>query len=299
MLNPAGGWYGSIDCNPARILDPEGYSPCPVERLHVALDELWAAVSKVCDPSCSLAEAKVTRLDYAVDFFGVARPGFYLLGLRPLHRSHGRRNVLYTDSRSGLPSALYLGGKRDKVVLYDRHIKADPPVPGGTMRLEVRAYRAWLKRYSGIRNYADITEDRVEELAENRFNWSMAGREVVDLETAVKRVVRAELSYHDRVNLLDHLISLAEGDASARCDRTRTKYERMAERLGIVLSPEALQDSILLGSGRLDFVRGVEVRTGPHPDDCPITWTRGRTKYVCRRCAYVRIDRQTRCRGQA
>jgi hypothetical protein len=193
----------TVEYNPSRVIDPYGHSLCPAEEVFPTVARIMNQLRGRVDLDAKVADILVTRLDVARDF-RVSDPQFFLTGLRPLHRSHGANPSLWFDERSGAASSLRVGTSRaangrrpDYVTLYDKHLKAGAPETQGILRWEMSG-RTWPERYGGIKTLAELTPERVQALARDRWSWSRMGDVVVGEDEPSTRPTRPSGSRRSR-----------------------------------------------------------------------------------------------------
>jgi hypothetical protein len=251
------GTWGKIECNPARLLDPEGASLCDVRSLPTALTLAWKAASQLLEPVCGIGDARVKRLDVARDFCEVERPDFFVRGLLGVKRPWARRSFTYSDPSRNCAETLAVGSGVGMVRLYDKH-QETAKAPEGTLRWEVEARSAWLARLASIRTVEDINSESVAALAADRWDWSAMGVEVSAAQRVIEKVKRSGLSPAKQRSLLGHLMLVAAGERSELGKNQVTEYNRLQRDLGIVISPDMLGSS---GGfvARLDWDSGREV----------------------------------------
>jgi hypothetical protein len=254
-----GAWVGKVEYNPARVVDPEGHSLATADQTLSTLEEvriLAGAFVQVNGPDWM--HQRVRRMDTAKDFDGIGRPGALLAGLATVHRPWSRKNNLFNDSSRAGAQTLSVGGGQSGVNLYDKHAETKGAVAAGTLRWEARNRSGWLERYGEIKHVNDITTDRLEALAMNRFDWSGMGVEVTVADEVVERVLRSDLSGADQRGLLGWLLMASVGKESPMSSRTAAKYRAAARRLGIALDPAMFEGGEAFRA-RLDWETGTEV----------------------------------------
>jgi hypothetical protein len=265
-------WWGKLEFNPARVVDPDGHGVLPTEH---CVDVLAAALDRAEElvrPACALGEARVKRLDVTRDFHGVSDVGSLLAGLRAVPRPWVKKTTLHSSRGRNAPETLDVeGGKAGQVRLYDKFTETDGAVPEGTLRWECEARAGWLKRYGDIVRVDDITVERVATLAENRWGWSGMGHEVMGNVEAVARVWAIEevplgpggslvpFTEAQRNSFLGWLLAASCGRDGTSSKATRAKYRRLARELGIVISPEMFDAENGGFTAQLDFDSGREL----------------------------------------
>ena len=133
----------------------------------------------------------MTRLDVARDFVDVDSPTVTLEALVGMPRKWARTGVLHFDPKGlGTQTLSISSGTAGMTRLYDKWAETSGAVPPGTMRFEAECRKPWLKAYGKIKLLGDVTPERVERLARNRWEWSQMGVVTVgnpdDLVAAVR-----------------------------------------------------------------------------------------------------------------
>ena len=257
MSNPAlkGAYIGKLEANPARLLDPLGWEAMPVDRLWDAVGLMGHAGNTLLRLQGPLEQARIKRLDVCKDFATDA-PAAIVRGLGPIHRPWSRQNMVHYDPKLTGAQTLLVGSKAGLVRLYDKHAETSGKAAVGTLRWEVEARSEWVSKYGHMVNLGDITEDRVRELAENRWGWSAMDRELSGTEHIVEQVMRLDVSPRVMEALIGRLVMEQSGCAYPMSKNTATKYRRMVRELGIALDPEAGGPAM-----RLDWATGQQVTT--------------------------------------
>jgi hypothetical protein len=255
-----GRMIGKVEGNPSRLLDPVGTTLLPPHRIGWAMKSLWDMVDLV-EPACSLQEARVKRLDLARDFV-VESPAFYVRGLATVKRPYARQAGVWFSPQCGHAETLHVGCGAGMVRLYDRFAAygGSTGVPEGGLRWEVEARSDWMQRIAGINLVADLTEHRMYKLAEDRWEWSAMGVEVVATNVAVEKVLRAvsqgRLSPTEARGFLGERLIRSCGRDMRMSKSTAAKYSRLERELEVTLAPEAQSANFFR---RLDWESGTEV----------------------------------------
>lgn len=277
---PEKGWVGKVECNPARLYDPDGCSLLPVAEAKAAVARMFDVVERVgLVPMTDPGEGRVKRVDVARDFREVGIPSFYVRGLQNLRRPHARASYTYNNAQRNSAETLWVGSKTGGVRLYDQHeAYADKGAPRGSLRWEAEARGGWLERH-GIRAVADLHAGAVQELADYRWEWSRMGTEVTgtaNVVDAVERLIcRHPRGLHGKREcedwcdgltrakadrLLGQMVREALGVAAPSATNTASEYNRWKDRLGIVPSAELFSSAAEVPvTGRLDWTTGLEV----------------------------------------
>ncbi len=273
-----GEWYGKVEANPSRLLDPEGCSVAPLESLHDCAERMVTAGSELVSPRVDWDEARVSRVDVARRFHGVRSPGFYVRGLLNIKRPYARRSYVYADPARLSAETLAVGSGAGMVRLYDEHAAhAAQGSPEGSLRWEVEARGDWLARGARELTVGRLDAVRLRRLAEQRWEWSGMWREVratVDVVEAVERLVcrhpRGErgrrvcgcdgLTRAVADRLLGQMVREALSVAGRQSRTTDADYESLKRRLGIVPSADLFAGGTTVSvAGRLDWESGTEL----------------------------------------
>lgn len=253
-------WWGKVECNPSRVVDPDGVGLASVGDIEVALMTCEIAARTCMDPAGVVDDWRVKRVDVARDFEGVEDPGRLIRGLVAVHRPHSRQNMVYADPKANRAETLMVGNASGRTRLYDKHVESEGLAAEGTVRWETEARRDWLHRLADIRRVRDLTEEKLELLARDRWEWSAMGVEVASSVGRLVRVVQSseELSEREALFFLGWLMAEAAGQpARSLGAATVAKYRRMQRSLGIA-APSDFEGLVEVLS-RLDWESGTEV----------------------------------------
>lgn len=254
--------WGKVECNPARLYDPEGCELLPPRLLGAAATVLWAAGRELTEPDCSADEARVTRLDVARDFRGVTSPTLYVDGLAPLRRPYARRSFTYHDPQRANAQTLFVGSKAGGVRLYDQHAAyAHKGAPEGSLRWECEARRDWLARF-GVRQAGELDAVAVAELAADRWEWSRMGETVTGpvnaVQVAMAAVASGEVKRSVATRLLGEMLVQSFGYERQTHRATDWRHRELIGRLGLTTGALWSDDLSRQAVGRLDFETGTE-----------------------------------------
>jgi hypothetical protein len=261
---PGSGFFGKVECNPARLNDPEGCSLLSLDRVGLAVGLMWAAAEGIGVVSAVPVEDwRVKRLDVARDYVGVTVPGFYVRGLMNVRRPYARVVSLYADPARGAAETLWAGSKAGGCRLYDQHqAYAQRGAQAGAMRFEVEARSSWLSKV-GIETVADLTSGNMESLAAQRWEWSGMGTQITGMANVVERVQglvhSGELSQAKALHLLGALVAESFGVGAPKSRSTHADYRRWYARLGVRPTVELFAGADVQVTGRLDWESGREV----------------------------------------
>jgi hypothetical protein len=253
-------WWGKVEFNPSRIVDPKGFSLATVSQLRPSVDLVLGVVECLVEPAVASAdEVRVKRLDLARDFGGVARTAALLSGLQTIHRPWAKKNAVFNDGSRNGAQTLLVGNKSSGVRLYDKTRETHGGVPDGTVRWESQCRGEWLENYGSIKQLRDVNAETVGDLTMNRWEWSAMGHEVTGTEEAVERVMRAEwLTAAEQRGLLGWMLMASKGRETPMSTQTAAKYRHAARRLGVAINTETF-DSGGGFTARLDWESGTEV----------------------------------------
>jgi hypothetical protein len=247
-------WIGKLECNPSRVLDPDGWEAIPVDLLPTAVKIAVKNLGGLVEPGCQdISESKLKRLDVCRDFV-TEHPASIIRGLGPVHRPWSRLNLIHFDPSRNGAQTLMVGSRSGVVRLYDKHAEKDQ-APEGTLRWEVEARQSWVQKYGHMLNLGDVTEDNVAQLAQDRWEWSAMDRELSGTEQVVDKVLRLPESPAVKRGLIGHLVMESTGCAYQLPPGTASKYRKLAKRAGLVCAP----DGVTGASMRLDWDTGTEI----------------------------------------
>jgi hypothetical protein len=262
-----GEWFGKVETNPSRFLDPLGCSLLPFDLVGQAVDAMAELAANVLPVDEHPDTWKVTRVDVARDFLDVPDPALFVRALAPLPRPYARRSFVYRDPTRNRAETMAIGSNSGMVRLYDRHSAhgargAEPC----SLRWELEARTPWL----GGARAGDLSPAFFDLLAAHRWEWSACGTVVTTADGMVARV-ESRTCRHKRprgrceescdglspAKAMRLLGSYALGHAGImRSDlpaRTRRHYAMEARDLGAVVDDDAP------GSVRLDWHAGTIV----------------------------------------
>lgn len=212
--------------------------------------------------------AQVKRLDVVRDFDGVTHIGSLLDGLATI-KTPGRGTVRrFADAQRGQAQTLRVGPKSWGANLYDKHAETPRMAAPGRLRFEARMRDVQLrgKRLqllkANVHNVEQLTQEKVERMTESTFHHFGFDREVAGAAQVGQAIANATdelgdpLSARVRRDLVGYLAARAMGVDLDFSPNTERKYRQLAERLGLVLSPDSLGESF---TARLDYETGAQV----------------------------------------
>jgi hypothetical protein len=258
--HPSCQWWGKVECNPSRIVEPRGYGLASVSQLRPAV---WAAakeLSALVEPEDhDTGSWSVKRLDVARDFDGIDQAPTLIRALAPIHRPYSRRNLVHADPSRHGAQTLMVGSGAGVVRLYDKHAETSGVAPLGSLRWEAECRSGWLSAYGGVKRLGDVNDERAGQLARDRWEWSQMGAEVAgDLGRLVGRVRASDLSVREQRAFLGWIVEQAAGEAWEPPARaTLAKWRKVQRELGIVAPTDLETTGAVLR--RLDWETGREV----------------------------------------
>lgn len=256
--------FAKVECNPSRLIDPDGWTASAgtsATRDAVARAIVQAHREGFFTPMVDHAGAvKLKRLDLARDFGGVTSPTQILGGLIGVHRNHSRQARVFYDPDKNGAQTLTVGGKRNQARAYDKEQESGPEA-AGFLRAEFLC-RDWLTRYSDMAHLDDMTDDKLDELGRDRFDWSGMGTTVASsVQGVIDAVARLDLSPTKERHLLGYLLQSGYGLPTQMSRTTAAEYRRLAKQAGVAMALDGLgQDEAEIGfTARLDLESGTEV----------------------------------------
>jgi hypothetical protein len=249
-----------IEWNPARVLDPSGYSLCAVSALGEATAMVMTEVGGLVKLAMPPESARLVRLDVSRDFYHIANSSFFIMGLLPLPRSRTTVKRVHVDPRSGEAQTLEVGSKSGGFVkLYDKHAESSGLAPRGTLRWEATC-RKWASRYGGMYWLRDVSENGTSNLARNRWEWSLMGTAVTgDMKSLVEAVEELEGSNVVKSRVLGDIFRMAAGVEVRMSNSRASSFHAALKQLGVTPNADLLGPSAMFPARRLDFDSGTEV----------------------------------------
>jgi hypothetical protein len=253
-------WWGKIECNPSRIVEPGGYGLASIAQLRPAVERVAVAAGALIEPEDEdVAGWSVKRLDVARDFDGIDQAPTLIRALAPIHRPYSRRNLVHADPSRHGAQTLMVGSGAGVVRLYDKHAETSGVAPVGSLRWEAECRSGWLSAYGGVKRLGDVNDERAGLLARDRWEWSQMGAEVAgDLSRLVGRVRASDLSVREQRAFLGWIVEQAAGACwEPPSSRTLAKWRTVQRDLGIVAPTDLETTGAVLR--RLDWESGREV----------------------------------------
>lgn len=258
--HPSCQWWGKVELNPSRIVDPGGYGLASVSQLRPAVHAVAKQLGALVEPEDhNTGSWSVKRLDLARDFEAIDQAPTLIRALGPIHRPYSRLNLVHADpSRLGAQT-LMVGSKAGVVRLYDKHAETSGVAPAGSVRWEAECRTGWLGTYGSVKRLQDVNDETTGQLARNRWEWSQMGAEVAgDLGQLVARVRATGLTDREQAGFLGWLVMQAAGDGWVPGSRsTLAKYRKAQRDLGIASPTDLVTTGAVLR--RLDWDSGREV----------------------------------------
>lgn len=270
----AGAWWGKVETNPSRFVDPAGCGLLPLHLTDRAIEALQDVVwSKGMIPATDVEDWRVKRLDIARDFTEVSAPEFFIRGLEPLHRTYARRKGVWSDVDCGSAQTLHVGSGAGMARLYDQFAAyAEKGAERGDVRAEFEFRDGWLGG-AGVVTVSDLDQRKCEDLVARRWPWSRFGEVVTgqsNVGIAVGRIVQAG-GYADETgewrkvtpakarSFLGYLWQQSSGIAWGTSNDAHSDYERLSRHLGVHPGADLLGAPDVEVAARLDFESGREI----------------------------------------
>lgn len=252
----AGEVWGKVEGNPARMVDPDGFSLAPIDSIPTLARHMWDVATEMVAPSCTLPEARLKRLDVARDFLDVGNPSLYVRSLVGVRRPYAKRAYVFSNPSKGNAETLGVGSGSGMARLYDQHqAYGEKGAPEGSMRWELEARDRWLSKVD-LERVGDWNAEAVADITAERWTWSGCGLEVAAVDAVIEKVRRAGLSEAKQQRLLGRLLLQAQGFPVGGDRKTAAEYDRLIRDLGVVLPATETASTFV---GRLDWASGTEV----------------------------------------
>jgi hypothetical protein len=252
-------FWARMEWNPSRMLDPEGWTLCPLDEWLASVEGVAQAVCRELEPVRPPRLWNLNRLDLARDFL-TDHPERFLVGLHQVKRAYAKDMTLYRDPATSEAQALVVGvGRAGSVRLYDKHQERSD-APYGLLRWELQAKR-WIKRIAGVRTVGDATEASLVDLARDRWEWSGMGATVVGAASAALVIDRLDLSELRKDRLLGRMVRMSTPGLHVSEAAMGDVHRVMAE-FGIALGPQWERLGEEQPPSRLDLEQGIEVVEG-------------------------------------
>jgi hypothetical protein len=256
--------FVKIECNPSRLVDPDGWSVAPAAAASMCVGEVLSLVGGelVALPVEGLGSLRLRRLDAARDFGEVEVPGQLIRGLAPIPRAWARLNLVHADPSKNRAQTLMVGSRTSGVArLYDKHQESEGRAPVGSVRFEAECRRAWCHKYGGMERLGDVNNGSVAMLARERWEWSGMGSEIFCSGVALLEALDlAGLSPAKKRAFVGWLLEQSVGVPSPIGKQAASDYRRIQRQLGIVAADMFGGQGGKQVFSRLDFDSGTEVR---------------------------------------
>lgn len=264
----SGGWRISVQFNPARVLDPDGWGLCALSRFPDALEVVLGAVSDL------IGAGEDEHLGWDVRMVHLARD-FTDVGCDHLLRSlvsvqprYAReKHLWFRIGPVALAETLYVGNKTGKAKAYDKHAETKGVAPEGTLRYELEAGGEWLDS-AGIL-YADdlANEGLVGAFFRERWAWSGFGFAVLGAPAAFVVLNNPDIDVKQRLEFFALFAAEAHGQPPfAGCSEAALKrYGDLKRKFGLVPSFGAFSVASGGSGSRLDLDLGRQVEVPVQP----------------------------------
>src|ERR1019366_3660281 len=116
--------WGMVEFNPARLVDPDGFTTAPLGTIFDGIQEAIAIAGKLIEIDCEVEEMRVKRVDVARDFASVESVGSLIKGLAGGARTNARKTTLHLTG-GGTVEGLSTGSKSGGMArLYDKSLQS-------------------------------------------------------------------------------------------------------------------------------------------------------------------------------
>lgn len=219
-----------------------------VEPVKAVVGERWASSrsSAIERDGRELDHARVKRLDVVRDFDGVDDMTVLLDGLAGVPRSSTAKVRRYADAASNKAETLRVGPKSAWTgTLYDKHAETRGLAAVGRLRYEARCRAEYLQGVAArnavgtvIGEVRHVTQDRIDNIARDRFTASGFDREVASSDQFTARVLESDLTAQSKRALLGYIAARAQGIDLGMSRNTEAKYRKLAKQLGVALGSQ-------------------------------------------------------------
>ncbi len=247
--------WACLTFNPARVVDPFGWRPCPYEQLQRAIDQVWAEAAGYCltksawEPDyLRIKEIHITR-----DFTDVRDPVMYVQHFGSIR---GGKAVV-----RGGTTAEFGSRSAEQTTLYDKSLQSKQ-APPGTLRFEARLTNnkstdSLLAKYE-LCSVGDLCGDLVDRLGFDRWQRWNLGDDVLNIADFQERLL-STVPDKLRSELLGYLIQESRRPGSAgRSSATRAKRTSQFEEYGLSQPDVGFAGRSSQLSGRLDWNTATE-----------------------------------------
>lgn len=256
--HPRHRWWGKVELNPSRVVDPGGHELLGPELLTDVMQGVVDKTSEWVVSSVSVPEMGVKRIDVARDFTDVDDATPMVRALAAVHRPYSRVNLLHADAQRNGAQTLMVGAKSAGLVrLYDQHAAYESPE--GSLRFEAEC-RDWASRCGDVRKLHDVTRSSAMALAADRWKWSGFGVEVAgSLSTLLREVVASGVGAQQARGFVAWLLEQAGGvSLGAMSTSTLATYRRLQRSLKLA-APSDVRSTVSVVRW-LDFEKGTVMR---------------------------------------
>lgn len=257
----------SLEFNPSRMIDPNGYGLCDLTDLTYTIGFAWDIASELVTPTCRFGEAKLRRLDVARDG-SCSNPAMYVDGLSRVHAPYATKRHIEVNPGSCKPGTLGVGGSTTgHIRFYDKYMSKPSKAAPGDFRFEVQANEGWLENPGNMQTVADLSPDSAKALLVNRWNWAGMSTPIMTKDQWIHVVLAAEIfkasgdpmTEAQKLRFIGYYSALfAGGNVKEPASALKADYRRAIRQLGIFSSSEEGAPK-LTAVRHLDFVSGTEV----------------------------------------
>jgi hypothetical protein len=239
-----------IEFSVPKILNGENVVAADIEAVGAAVKKVRAEASEFVSWE-SDSPSQVNRLDCVRDFTGISEIGGVLQALNVVQLKGVKTGALYRDPNLNGAQTLAVFNKSGGGRLYDKFAESGNAAATGRLRFEA-VERARGLRGANVRYLPDITEGKVKELAQKRFEWAGFDLEVSKLDEMLARLERLDLTDGQRLQAAGYLLFNARGTTYQFSKDRRYRNRRIMETLG------GWADEHSNRTWRLDFVEGLQ-----------------------------------------
>ena len=233
-----------------------------LELIEDLYDEAQAYVTA---RDCTVWQAGLVRVDAVRDFQGVHHAGELLSGLANTPRPGVQKVTLHQDPERNRADTLTVGPRAWHMTGYDKHQESSGRAPEGQLRTETRLHKEQLlsehakKGGYMMRQVADMTGERVDQLHRQTFSRACFDREVVGVASVATSIWRCDWLTDAKKRGLWCFLTMPGASTSMGKNQV-TEYRRLARELGV--TPAAAGGELPDIRVRLDYESGTEVCPG-------------------------------------
>lgn len=245
-------WQATVQFNPARLLDPDGWRPAAIHAVPGAVAAVLAMLTArglLTHRDCVTSDGVVQESPglEVVDGIELQRADFawdVRVEDTGRHLDHMRKRVGKVRSvppnAKGNKGTVYFGAKDDRMAVYDKHRQSGGVAPAGTLRVEMQLRSLWLTR-SAIRTVGDVTEQSAAAFFVQEFHRLGLDAKITDSGALERLLDTPGVSYTKLCAVLGDAMVEAAGLESRRTlsADTAREYRRIRASSGCS-SPDAL-----------------------------------------------------------